>query len=486
MRLALGTLLLLALAAAPARAADLPSVRFDGAVAGDQAGTSVARAGDVNGDGVGDLVIGAPQAGQGAGAAYVVFGPFTPGTTVDLASIAGRGFVMRGFGGALAGMSVSGAGDVNGDGLADVIVGAPGAYVDQEGPMASPGHAYIVFGSRTPHDVALAPLGSGGIVLTGESHRFPDTFGWQVSALGDIDGDGLADVGVLAPGNPGFEDTFTPGYTFVAYGRRRAGTIAVPAAGGSGFRIGGAATAVAAAGDWNRDGRPDVATFDFNALRGAGAIAIVYGARRRGTLDITRLGREGALIRGNPVVHYKFGGGFAGGGDVDGDHRPDLVIGEPHAHTSNVVRSAGGAWLVRGSASRTRFDLRRPSARAWELVRGAPDDYAGTGIALGHIGGDRRMDTVLLAGGSLAVVYGSASRASTPLAALPPDRGFIVDGHIEPLPDPGLGFPGAGGFNAVGVAGDLNGDGHADLLAGARFAGHEDRPRAGSAYLLFP
>jgi FG-GAP repeat len=478
--------------ATPASAATvtLPSVRFDGAVAGDLAGTSVARAGDVNGDGAGDLIVGAPGANQGAGAAYVVLGPFEPGSTIDLATIAGRGFVIRGAAGEQAGMSVAGTGDVNGDGLSDVVVGAPGAYPGQEGPMQRPGRAYVVFGSRTPHDVDLAALGSDGIALTGESHYFPDAFGWQVTGLGDVDGDGLADVGVTAPGNGGFEDQFTHGRAYVIYGRRTAGALAMSAPGRGAFRIGfgtpGEVTEVAAAGDWNRDGHPDVAVADGSGFRGAGAIWIVYGGRRRGTVNIAHLGRAGALIRGNPAVHYRFqGGGMAGGDDVDGDRRPDLVIGEPRAHVSHVVRSSGGAWIVRGSVSRARIDLRRPSRRAWEIVRGAPDDAAGTAVALGRVNDDRRMDSVLLAGGSLAVIYGSASRAATTLTGLPANRGFVVDGHVEPLPDPALGYPGAGGFTTVGVAGDLNGEGRDDLLAGARWAGHEDRSRAGAAYVFF-
>jgi len=107
-------------------------------------------------------------------------------------------------------------------------------------------------------------------------------------------------------------------------GRRRAGTVSMSAPGRSAFRIGfgtpGLVTAIAAAGDWNRDGRPDIAVADGSGFRGAGAIWIVYGARRRGTVNIARLGRAGALIRGNPVTHYLLqGGGLAGGGDVDGD-----------------------------------------------------------------------------------------------------------------------------------------------------------------------
>src|SRR6476646_674527 len=136
------------------------TLRIDGAAPGDRTGTAIAAAGDVNGDGRADIIVGAPGAlananGTAGGAAYVVFGPFPAGATVDLAHLDGRGIVLRGSPAAaeMAGQSVAAAGDVNGDGLADVIVGAPGATPNQEAPQTRPGRAYIVFGTRTPHDL---------------------------------------------------------------------------------------------------------------------------------------------------------------------------------------------------------------------------------------------------------------------------------------------------------------------------------------------
>ncbi len=323
----MAALALVAIAGAPpalAQTVSLPSIRIDGAAAGDMAGTSIAGAGDVNGDGHPDVVIGAPGAlptenGGGGGAAYVVFGPFTAGESIDLANLGTRGFVMRGSNkglGQSAGTSVAGAGDVNGDGLADVIVGAPAASPSQEGPMTQPGRAYIVFGSRTPRDVTLAALGSAGITLTGESHRFPDAFGWQVAAAGDVNHDGLKDVIVAAPGDPGFEEQYTRGRAYVVYGRRSGGSISMAGLGARGFRIGfgsgGQMTSVAGVGDWNRDGRADVAVADGAALTGRGAVWVIYGRRAGHNTDLAHLGRDGILIAGSRTHHYALEGAVRG------------------------------------------------------------------------------------------------------------------------------------------------------------------------------
>ena len=104
---------------------------INGVSAGDESGRSVSNAGDVNGDGLDDLIVGAngdDPNGDGSGASYVVFGK-SGGTTVELSDVeAGTGgFVINGgSAGDQSGFSVSNAGDINGDGLNDLIVGAPG------------------------------------------------------------------------------------------------------------------------------------------------------------------------------------------------------------------------------------------------------------------------------------------------------------------------------------------------------------------------
>ena len=107
----------------------------------DFSGYSVSNAGDVNGDGLADLIVGAYAANSAAGKSYVVFGQ-TGTTAIELSLVEQdkRGFVINGQTTAdNNGFSVSNAGDVNGDGLADLIVGAKGA-------KGGAGKSYVVFG----------------------------------------------------------------------------------------------------------------------------------------------------------------------------------------------------------------------------------------------------------------------------------------------------------------------------------------------------
>lgn len=482
-------------AAAPAAAAApvaLPFVRFVGAAGGDGAATSVAVAGDVNGDGHADVVIGAPgpreESDPRGGAAYVVFGPFAPGEQIDLAALGARGFAMhaaRKGGVWLAGMSVAGAGDVNGDGLMDVIVGAPAIpHPEQVWPRGARGHAYVVFGRRRPVDVQLGSLGSRGITLTGTVRGFPDAFGWQVAGAGDVDGDGLADVAIDAPGNPGFESSWTPGIGYVVFGRRAPGRIRMSRLGRRGFRLVGASelggiNAIVGAGDWNRDGRDDVAMAGGNALGGEGAIYVVYGRRYDRDVAVAGLGRDGLLIRGghSDRKYRLVGAALAGGSDMTGDGRPDLVVGMP--------AGAGRAWLVPGSRAARPIDLTPPGTNAWVTALGADRAWrTASAVAVGRVDADRRADTVLLADGTPYVVYGTPRPRTARLASLTRSRGFAIDRSLEPRFEGDARRPPSNGFTAV-AAGDVTGDGRAEILAGAPLASHLGRDRAGAAYLFF-
>ena len=145
---------------------------LNGASAGDWAGNRVDGAGDVNGDGLDDFIIGARQVdtnGADSGAAYVVFGR-KDGGDVDLSDIEAGigGFVLNGLSaGDLAGTSVHGGGDVNGDGLADIIVGA----MEDDPNGDNSGAAFVVFGKKDTAAVELSAIeaGTGGFVINGAS-----------------------------------------------------------------------------------------------------------------------------------------------------------------------------------------------------------------------------------------------------------------------------------------------------------------------------
>lgn len=105
-----------------------------------------------------------------------------------------------------AGSSVAAVGDVNGDGLDDVVIGAPGGSPGDEALATQSGRAYVVFGRRAGGSVDLSNLGRLGTVIEGRRRAVMDAFGWSVDGAGDVDRDGLDDIVITAPGNPGFEE----------------------------------------------------------------------------------------------------------------------------------------------------------------------------------------------------------------------------------------------------------------------------------------
>jgi len=295
-------------------------------------GVPVAAAGDVNGDGYPDLIAGAFGYGGTTGRVYVFYG----GPTFVSKGAASADVILTGEASSYFGYSVSTAGDVNGDGRADVIVGAPWF-------TSYTGRAYIFYGGAT---FVSKPAANANVILTGEATN--DFFGMSVSTAGDLNGDGRADVIVGANGynsNMGRAYVFYGGSTLLSKPAGSADVILTgeSASGQFGFSVSGA-------GDVNGDGRAEVIVGAQAYSSFTGHAYVFYGgstlfSKPAGSADVI-LTCEGA--------YSSFGRSVSLAGDVNGDGRPDLIVGAPFfaSNTGRAYLFYGGPSLVsKGAAS---------------------------------------------------------------------------------------------------------------------------------------
>ena len=312
--------------------------------AGDSSGRSVSSAGDVNGDGYDDLIIGAtnaePDGGFGEGETYVVYGgERAPGTAgvLALSDLDGsNGFVLVGIDELdSSGYSVSSAGDVNGDGYDDLIIGA--RWADPNGDNQA-GETYVVYGGEsapgTGGVLALSALdGTNGFTLNGIN--VTDRSGISVSSAGDVNGDGYDDLIIGAPDAiRGGRNRI--GETYVVYGGAGApgtgGVLELSALDGSnGFALNGidafdeSGTSISSAGDVNGDGYDDLIIgaqeASPNDNTGSGETYLVYGGAT-GTESLAPVTAQGTAGADNFT-------GNAGADSFTGIATGDVVRGGP-------------------------------------------------------------------------------------------------------------------------------------------------------------
>jgi hypothetical protein len=406
---------------------------YDGNSVGDELGYAVAAAGDVNGDGYGDVVVGAPkdQRADGVykeGVVYVFHGSYN-GLWDDPDTILGGDSQ-----GSLFGTSVGTAGDVNDDGYDDLIVGAP-AY---KNGTTTAGGAFVFLGSEDGlHETP-------GWVFV--SDQKDSNLGISVGTAGSVNGDGYADVVVGARWYSG--DQVNAGRIYVFYGSD-GGLSETPNWMADGDRASaGLGSSVGAAGDVNGDGYDDIiagAPFYEEGGIEQGAAFVFYGSS-------TGLGNSPPWIVYGGQEGAEFGTSVGTAGNVNGDAYADVVVGAPYYDGTREDEGAAFGFYGTGSGPGQGYDWSASSRQA----------ESGFGISVATAGdlNDDGFDDVVVGAhhyqrdqadeGVAFVFHGST-------VGLSPESAWRAEGDKAATE---FGF-------SVGTAGKVNSDTYDDLIVGA-------------------
>ncbi|UXP31650.1 HYR domain-containing protein [Reichenbachiella agarivorans] len=468
----------------------LNGIRLNEINIGDKFGNAVSSAGDINGDGIDDILISAHQAHDlinsvdDVGKVYVVFGQAGLVSPYDLTSLDGsNGFVIRGVKNTdYLGTSISKLGDFNQDGIDDIIIGIPN-YI--KSTSVKSGAAMILYGKlgAFPSEISYEDLdGSNGFIIEGEAAG--DRFGSSVNELGDVNGDGHPDLIVGAP-NTTNSSIYAAGSAYVIFGNSSMPAIfnssdingsngSVYKANISSYLMGNAVSTV---GDINDDGINDIAISSHSASNGAltyaGLTYVVYGkSSYTPVFELSTVnGSNGFLVRGaSQSAYLGLEVGFAG--DLNNDGIDDMVIGARGAKVND--KQTGSAYVIFGSTSPTAFplnyDLTNLDGSNGFVIQGSEQNNDNLGYSVAYAGdiNNDGMDDLIIGAtyggrgfvGTSYVLFGKTGGWSSSITAnsyINGSNGFQVFNTER--------FRSLYGASVAGL-GDVNGDGNDDFIIG--------------------
>jgi Ca2+-binding RTX toxin-like protein len=379
---------------------------------------------DVSGDGLADVILG----DSATDSAYLIYGSKTH-AAVDVTNLGTAGFKMTGGAGDGTGASVAMSPDMNGDGKAEMIVGAFGTG---NNGRANSGSAYVVFGRTGTSEITLPVLGPAGFRIDGAVANHGA--GSVVAGGGDVTGDGAPDVLV---GAPGASFSFaTAGAVYVVPGKASTTNVDLNAC-STCFRIDGQRASdqlprsLAITPDMSGDGIGEAAVgtdFADNPTAGdgsAGSAWVVFGKSSNTAVALASLGSGGFRIDGQKAGDQA-ARSLASVGDVNGDGKPDIAVGALFAD-NNGRSNSGSSYVVFGTGSTSTVSLDALGSAGYRIDGAAAGDNTGRSVGSGgDFNADARPDVITA--GEFAASNGANSGSA-----------YVVFGFGQPA----FSYPGA-------------------------------------------
>ncbi len=443
----------------------------------DQFGSSIANIGDLNGDGISDIAVGAhydDAGGTDQGAIHIMFmnSNGTVSRTMEINDHTANGPVLNNAD--YFGYSIANIGDLNGDGILDIAVGA--YYSDASG--FDQGAIHIMFmnsNGTVSRTMEINDYTANGPVL----NAF-DYFGYSIANIGDLNGDGISDIAVGAPDDDaGGTDRGAIHVMFMNSDGTVSRTMEINDHTANGPTLNNGdyfGSSIANIGDLNDDGISDIAV---------GALYDDTGGTDRGAIHVMFMNSDGTVFRtmeindhtaNGPTLHnsHLFGSSIANIGDLNGDGISDIAVGAPGANAHGVYIGSIHIMLMNsaGTVSRT-IEINDHTANGPALNN---FDYFGYSTAnIGDLNGDGISDIVVGAPNDDA---GGTSRGAIHVMLMNSDetvsRTIEINDHTAN--GPALNYGDYFGYSTANI-GDLNGDGISDIAVGAPYddAGGADR-----------